>query len=70
MQFNIRTHNCGELTEKNVDEKVVLNGWVDRRRDLGGLIFIWLRDRYGITESITRKTAMSTCFIFHLLMLH
>ena len=52
MNFKIRTNTCGELGEKNVGENVVLNGWVDRRRDLGGLIFIWLRDRYGITQIV------------------
>jgi aspartyl-tRNA synthetase len=47
-----RTHTCGELRASNVDKVVTLNGWVDRRRDLGGVIFIDLRDRYGKTQII------------------
>jgi len=47
-----RTHKLNELSEKNVSEKVVLAGWVYRRRDLGGLIFVDLRDRYGITQIV------------------
>lgn len=50
-----RTHRCNELSIHNVGEKVLLSGWVHRYRNHGGVIFIDLRDRFGITQVVCRE---------------
>ena len=49
-----RTHTCGELRLADTGKRALLMGWVHRRRDLGGVIFVHLRDRYGITQIVFR----------------
>ncbi len=49
-----RTHNCSELTMQDVGKQVKLSGWVHRKRDHGGLLFVDLRDHYGITQVVIR----------------
>ena len=52
LKSKYRTHTCGELNATNVGESVVLSGWVHRKRDHGALLFIDLRDNYGITQCV------------------
>src|SRR3989344_4065830 len=51
-----RTHTCGQLRKENTEQPVRLSGWVHRKRDHGNLLFIDLRDHYGITQCVIQTT--------------
>ena len=54
-----RTHNCSELSEKEIDKIVYLSGWLHRKRDHGNLLFVDLRDHYGITQCVIENNNKS-----------
>ena len=52
-----RSHNCSELTEADSGKKVLLSGWLHRKRDHGNLLFIDLRDHFGITQCVIENNS-------------
>ena len=52
-----RTHNCNELNIKNKNQKIILSGWINKKRDHGNLLFIDLRDNYGLTQCVIDKSS-------------
>ena len=51
-----RTHNCGELTKTNKDQEIILSGWINKKRDHGNLLFVDLRDNFGVTQCVNDKS--------------
>ena len=50
-----RSHNCGELSSKDIDKRVFISGWINKKRDHGGVLFIDLRDHFGITQCVVNS---------------
>jgi aspartyl-tRNA synthetase len=61
-----RTHNCGQLRASNVGETVRLSGWIHRKRDHGGVLFVDLRDHYGITQIVAKAGSEPLQVLEHL----
>ena len=50
-----RSHNCSELREADIGKNIILSGWIHRKRDHGNLLFIDLRDHYGLTQCVVEN---------------
>ena len=50
------THNCNDLNIKNKDQEIILSGWINKKRDHGNLLFVDLRDIYGLTQCVIDKS--------------
>jgi aspartyl-tRNA synthetase len=61
-----RTHHCGELRPSHVGERVKLSGWIHRKRDHGGVLFVDLRDHYGLTQIVAKANSGSLRVLEHL----
>jgi len=61
-----RTHKCGELRASNVGERVKLSGWIHRKRDHGGVLFVDLRDHYGLTQIVAKANSEPLRALEHL----
>ena len=61
-----RTHNCGQLRASDVGQRVKLSGWIHRKRDHGGVLFVDLRDHYGITQVVAKANSEPLKLLEHL----
>ena len=64
--YEYRTHNCNEIRLADVGKKVKIAGWVETIRDLGGLVFLDIRDMYGITQVVTSGKTEDVDFVSHI----